>query len=139
MLRIKEHWGRLNERLLSMGPESGIVDGESPLISLSYIDKMGYKCTYTCAHMVSTESVCCQLGSCLVACYLLPTGRVENKIYLLAQLFFFLNPIKVHEGYLPYVTLYIHISNLSRPLWPVSPWCVSMTLPFPLASVAHTT
>ena len=30
---------RLNERLLSMGPESGIVDGECPLISLSYIDK----------------------------------------------------------------------------------------------------
>ena len=60
-------------RLLRKGPESGIVDGESPSISLPYIDRTGYKCTNTCAYMVSTESVCHQLGSCLVARYLFPT------------------------------------------------------------------
>ena len=65
-------------RLLRMGPESGIVDGESPSISLSYIDKAGYKRTNTCAYMVSTESVCQQLGSCLVACYLFPTVRTYH-------------------------------------------------------------
>ena len=27
---------------------------------------------------------------------------------------------KVHEGHLPYVALYIHESNLSRALWPVT-------------------
>ena len=41
--------GATRGRLLSMGPESGIVDGESPSISLSYIDKAGYKRTHTCA------------------------------------------------------------------------------------------
>ena len=56
-----------------MGPESGIVDGESPSISLSYIDRTDYKRTNTCANMVSTKSVCHQFGSCLVACYLFPT------------------------------------------------------------------
>ena len=60
-------------RLLRMGPESGIVDGESPSISLPYIDGTGHKRTNTCAYMVSTESVCHQLGSCLMARYLFPT------------------------------------------------------------------
>ena len=31
--------GATQEQLLSMGPESGIFDGESPSISLPYIDK----------------------------------------------------------------------------------------------------
>ena len=61
------------EQLLSMGPESGIVDEESPSISLSYIDKTGYKCTDTCAYSVSTESMSCQLSLCLVAHYLSST------------------------------------------------------------------
>ena len=62
------------EQLLSMGPESGIVDGESPSISLSYIDKTGYKRTDTCAYSVSTESVSHQLGLCLMAHYLSSTS-----------------------------------------------------------------
>ena len=69
-------------RLITMGPESGIVDGESPSISLSYIDKTVYKHTYTCAYSVSTESVSHQLGPCLVAHYLsstLPLKRAALK------------------------------------------------------------
>ena len=65
------------EQLLSMGPESGIVDGDSPSISLSYIDKTVYKCTHTCVYSVSTESMCHQLSLCLVACYLSSTHETE--------------------------------------------------------------
>ena len=68
--------GVTGQRLPSIGLESGIVDRESSLISLSYIDRTGYKHTNTCAYMVSTKSVCQQLGSCLVARYLLPTWDV---------------------------------------------------------------
>ena len=63
----------LSRRLVAIGPESGIVNGESPLISLSYIDKTVYKHTNTCVYMVSTESMSHQLSSCLMACYLIPT------------------------------------------------------------------
>ena len=66
-----------------MGPESGIVDGESPSISLSYIDKTVYKRTHTGAYSVSTESMCHQLGSCLVARYLsstLPLKRAALQL-----------------------------------------------------------
>ena len=65
-------------RLIAMGPESEIVNGESPLISLSYIDKTVYKRTYTCAYSVSTESVSRQLGLCLVARYLSLTEASPN-------------------------------------------------------------
>ena len=71
--------GATQGQLLSIGPESGIVDGESPSISLSYIDKTGYKCTHTCAYSVSTESVSRQLGSCLMACYLSSTKLSFSK------------------------------------------------------------
>ena len=71
-----------SELLLRMGPESGIVDGESPLISLSYIDRTDYKRTNTCANMVSTKSVCHQFGSCLVARYLFPTKTSHNFRFL---------------------------------------------------------
>ena len=37
--------------------------------------------------------------------------------------FFFFESIKVHRGYLPHVALYNHVSNLTRPLWPVTPRC----------------
>ena len=36
---------------------------------------------------------------------------------------FFFESIKVHRGYLPHVALYNCVSNLTRPLWPVTPWC----------------
>ena len=71
------------ERLLSMGPESGIVNGDSPSISLSYIDKTVYKRTHTCIYSVSTESMCRQLGLCLVAHYLsstLPLKRAALQL-----------------------------------------------------------
>ena len=68
-------------RLLRRGPESGIVDGDSPSISLPYIDSPGYKRTNTCAYVVSTESVSHQLGSCLVAHYLFPTSRGRINHY----------------------------------------------------------
>ena len=73
LLRIMGKLGAAGGRLTSSGLESGIVDGESPSISLSYIDGTGYKCTNTCVYMLSTESVCQQLGSCLMARYLTPT------------------------------------------------------------------
>ena len=47
------------------GPESGIIDGDSPSMSLSYIDKMYYKCAYTGTNDVSTESMSQLLGPCL--------------------------------------------------------------------------
>ena len=75
VLRIMGKLGAAGGRLTSSGPESGIVDGESPSISLSYIDKAGYKRTNTCVHTLSTESVCQELGSCLMARYLNPTVR----------------------------------------------------------------
>ena len=73
LLRIMGKLVAAGGRLTSSGPESGIVDGESPSISLSYIDKTDYKRTHTCAYCISTESVCHQLGSCLVARYLSST------------------------------------------------------------------
>ena len=36
---------------------------------------------------------------------------------------FFLESIRVHRGCLPHVALYNCVSNLSRPLWPVTPRC----------------
>ena len=73
LLRIMGRLVAAGGRLTSSGPESGIVDGESPSISLSYIDKAGYKRTHTSVYKVSTKSVCHQLGLCLVARYLSST------------------------------------------------------------------
>ena len=80
LLRIKGRLVAAGGRLTSSGPESGIVDGESPSISLSYIDKTVYKHTHTYAYSVSTESVSHQLGSCLMARYLSSTEAITAKI-----------------------------------------------------------
>ena len=79
MLRIKGKLVAAGGRLTSSGPESGIVDGESPSISLSYIDKTDYKHAHMYVYSVSTESVSQQIGSCLMARYLSSTVEPLNS------------------------------------------------------------